>query len=194
MEWLNRIAYTIQMLRCYRAELMAIYNQRIPNLQINQLSPDKLKEQGVKILVLDFDGVLAAHGETKTADDLHDWLQQCVNTFGVAQIFVLSNKPLASRIRYFQTHYGDIRFIAGTRKKPYPDGLQEIITLTNQPAKALMLVDDRLLTGVLAACIIKVPVIYITKPYVNFLKRPIRELFFTSLRILERYLVQIKLS
>jgi len=182
------------MLRCYHTELKAIYGKRIPNLQISQLSPSQLKQQGVKILVLDFDGVLAAHGETKPADDLHDWLVQCVNTFGAAQIFVLSNKPLASRIRYFQTHYAGIRYIAGTRKKPYPDGLQEIITLTNQPAKALMLVDDRLLTGILAACIIKVPVIYITKPYVNFLKRPIQELFFTSLRILERYLVQMKLS
>jgi len=194
MEWLNRITYTSQMLRRYHTELTTIYSQRIHNLRISQLSPSTLKQQGVKILVLDFDGVLAAHGETKPAGDLHDWLQQCINTFGATQIFVLSNKPLASRIHYFQDHYAGIRYIAGIRKKPYPDGLQKIITLTNQPAKALMLVDDRLLTGILAACIMKVPAIYITKPYVNFLKRPVQELFFTSLRILERYLVQIKLS
>ena len=162
MELFNRVIYTLQMLRRYHYELTNIYNSRIHNLHIRQLSPTVLKQQGVKILVLDFDGVLAAHGESKPADDLHDWLKQCMNTFGANQIFVLSNKPLASRILYFQNHFTGIRYIVETRKKPYPDGLEKIISLTNQPAKSLMLVDDRLLTGALAACISEVPVIYIT--------------------------------
>jgi predicted HAD superfamily phosphohydrolase YqeG len=191
MELFNRITYTLHMLRRYHVELMTVYNSRIRNLRVSHLSPAVLKQQGVEVLVLDFDGVLAAQGESKPADDLHDWLKLCVNTFGATQIFVLSNNALASRIQYFQNHFAGIQYIVGSKKKPYPDGLQEIISLTNQPAKSLMLVDDRLLTGILAACISNVPVTYITKPYVNFSKRPVEELFFTSLRVLERYLVQI---
>lgn len=191
MEWFNRIVYTMRMLRSYPVELMTIYNSRIAHLCVSQLSPVALKQQGVKVLVLDFDGVLAAHGESKPADDLHDWLKHCIHTFGATQIFILSNNFLASRIQYFQNYFTGIRYIVNTKKKPYPDGLQEIISLTNQPASALMLVDDRLLTGILAACISHVPATYITKPYVNFSKRPVRELFFSSLRVLERYLVQM---
>jgi predicted HAD superfamily phosphohydrolase YqeG len=77
------------------------------------------------------------------------------------------------------------------KKKPYPDGLQKIMALTGQPANALMLVDDRLLTGGLAASIANVPVTYITRPYVSLSKRPVKEFFFMILRFLERNMIRV---
>jgi len=189
MELLKRILFTLQMLYRYRHALAEISQSTPHHRQLRQISPSTLKQQGVSVLVLDFDGVLAAHGETIPAKELQHWLLDAVKTFGSTQIFVLSNKPLPSRQAYFNHYFPGVQCISDVKKKPYPDGLQRIVALTGQPAEALMLADDRLLTGCLAACIANVPVTYITHPYVLMSKRPIQELFFMMLRFLERRLI-----
>ncbi|MCK5521674.1 MAG: HAD family hydrolase [Thiomargarita sp.] len=186
MELFKRILFTLRMLHRYRHALAKI-DSTTPR-QTYQISPTNLKHNGIKVLVLDFDGVLAAHGEALPNQELQPWLHDCVNTYGSTQVFVLSNKPLQSRINYFNQL--KIRCIAGVKKKPYPDGLQKIIALTGQSPETVMLVDDRLLTGCLAACIAGNSVTLITRPYVSLSKRPIQELFFMTLRFLERYIVQ----
>jgi len=191
MELFKRILFSGRMLHRYRHALAEIYKTSPRHCQLRQISPATLKQKGVAVLVLDFDGVLAAHGEAYPAEELHHWLLECVNTFGSKQVFVLSNKPLPSRLDYMDRHLKGVRCITDVKKKPYPDGLQKIIALSGQPKEALMLVDDRLLTGCLAACIANVPVTYITRPYVRLSKRPVQELFFMTLRFLERRLVQL---
>lgn len=175
----------------YRQALTQVYRTTPRQRQLCQLSPIELKQQGITVLVLDFDGVLAAHGESQPAQEIHPWLQACIQCFGANQVFVLSNKPLASRIAYFNCHYQGVRYITAVRKKPYPDGLKEIIALTGQSSHQVMLIDDRLLTGVLAACLANVSVAYITYPYVQLSKRPLPEMFFMVLRFLERYLLSL---
>ncbi|MEN8217349.1 MAG: hypothetical protein ABFS56_13470 [Pseudomonadota bacterium] len=191
MQLLKRIVFSLRMLHRYRHALAEIYHTSPRNCRLDQISPATLKLKGVAVLVLDFDGVLAAHGEPHPAEELHHWLHECINTFGPKQVFVLSNKPLASRIAYFKRHYPGVRCIADVKKKPYPDGLQKIIALSGQPAEAVMLVDDRLLTGGLAACIAKVSITYITRPIVLLSKRPLSELFFMMLRFWERRLISL---
>lgn len=191
MELLKRIHFSLRMLHRYRHALADIYHTSPRHQKLHQITPAAFKLKGVAVLVLDFDGVLAAHGELYPAEELHHWLHECVNIFGANQVFVLSNKPLPSRIVYFNRHYPGVRCITDVKKKPYPDGLQKIIALSGQPSEAVMLVDDRLLTGGLAACIAKVPVTYITRPYVLLSKRPIKEFFFMSLRFLERRLIEL---
>ena len=188
MKLLKRIYFSLRMLHRYRHALASIYHNT--PCQLHQISPVTLKQQGVVVLVLDFDGVLAADGALQPVDELHQWLHDSINTFGAKHVFVLSNKPLPSRINYFNQYYPGIRYITAVKKKPYPDGLQKIIALTGQPSESLMLVDDRLLTGALAACIANVPVTYITRPYICLSKRPLQELFFMSLRFFERRVVK----
>ena len=65
------------------------------------------------------------------------------------------------------------------------------MALSGQSSENLMLVDDRLLTGGLAACLANVPITYITRPYVHLSKRPLQELFFLMLRFLERRIVPL---
>jgi len=93
------------------------------------------------------------------------------------------------REQYFAQHYPGVRFIIAKRKKPYPDGINNIIALSKLQPKQIVMVDDRLLTGILAAITTGVLPCWITKPYQNFVARPIRELFFHGLRCLERWLV-----
>ncbi len=190
MEFLKRILFTLRMLHQNRHALAKIYKTNPRHRQLHQISPATFKLKGITVLVLDFDGVLAAHGEPFPVQELQAWLRECINTFGSTQVFVLSNKPLQSRITYFNHHYAGVRYIADVKKKPYPDGIQKIIALTGQPPSAVMLVDDRLFTGCLAACIAGIPVTYITRPYIRLSKRPIQELFFMTLRFLERHLIQ----
>ena len=186
MALFKRILFSLRMMRRYRHALANIVHHSPRNRQLCQIPPITFKEQGVAILVLDFDGVLAAHGEPYPAPELRPWLRDCIALFGPEQVFVLSNKPLSIRIEEFNRHYPGVRYIAEVKKKPYPDGLQKIMAITGQPPEALMLVDDRLLTGGLAACIANVPMTYITRPYVRLSKRPVQELFFMILRFLER--------
>ena len=171
--------------------LKTICNITPNNQQLIDISPKILQQQGIEILILDFDGVLASHGEIYPARELRNWLYLCVEIFGARNIFILSNKPLVKRIDYFKQHYPGIRYVKEVKKKPYPNGLQKIISLTKKSPKSLMLVDDRLLTGCLAASIANVPVTYISKPYVCISKQPISELFFISLRFLENRLIRL---
>jgi predicted HAD superfamily phosphohydrolase YqeG len=189
MSLLKRIIFTLQQLRLHHKALAKIERVTPHNTKLINFLPQILREKGVKVLVLDFDGVLSAHGELQPTKELHPWLHDAIKQFGSENIFVLSNKPMPSRIAYFKQHFPGVRYISAVKKKPYPDGLEKIITLTGQKPEALILVDDRLLTGGLAACIAKVPMIYINCPYINLLKRPIQELFFMSLRFLERLII-----
>jgi len=187
---IKRISYSLQMLYRYRRLVANVYLNSPKHYQISQLSPASLKQHGIKVLALDFDGVLSAHGAAQPLEALFAWLQECVEVFGVDRVFILSNKPMPVRIAFFAAHFQGLQMISGVRKKPYPDGLQRIAELTGEPANSIMLVDDRLLTGVLAACIAQTQVTYITYPYANFSRKPVQESFFWSLRFLERRLLQ----
>jgi len=191
MELLTRLLFSLRMLRHYCHALQKICRTTPSNQQLLDIPPIAFQQQGIDVLILDFDGVLASHGELYPTEELHGWLHDCVQVFGAEQIFILSNKPLVERIAYFHQHYPGVRYIKEVKKKPYPDGLQKIIALTQKQPESLMLVDDRLLTGSLAACIANISVTYITKPYVCISKRPVAEIFFMSLRLLERWLIRL---
>jgi uncharacterized protein len=179
---LTRLFYSLQQAAAHRRCLTAV--SRVKNLcEINLKS---LQNQGITIIVLDFDGVLAAHGEILPQKDAQQWLMECLKVFGKQQVFILSNNPFIERQRYFEEL--GVRFITGFKKKPYPDGLNFIISQSLENKEKIVLIDDRLLTGILATCLAGTQGILITQPYRNFSQRPIKEIFFNLLRFLEQYL------
>lgn len=187
MKILKRIIYSLKMGYLHRNALAQLY-LRTPSQQSTlDLVPQDLIKQGVKILVLDFDGVLASHGELLPAPEIAHWLQNCLQAFPAEQIFLLSNKPLPARVAYFE-RYG-IRCIAGVQKKPYPEGLLKIQQLAQCQASEILLVDDRLLTGGLAACIAQTQIYYVTRPLIAWGKRPFAESFFMLMRWAERRII-----
>lgn len=189
MQIIKRIFYSVYMGYRYRCALATLY-RNTPALQHTlDLVPQAVFTQGIKIVVLDFDGVLAAHGELVPAPEITAWLQQCLQVFQPAQIFLLSNKPLPARIAYFERE--GIRCIAGVQKKPYPDGLLTIQRLSQCVPSEILLVDDRLLTGGLATCIAQTQFFYVTRPLIAWRKRPIAESFFIFVRWLERRIIAI---
>ncbi len=175
----------------YRRTLSRLMRETPENTVVLSLDPETLKASGVATLALDFDGVLAHHGAPAPLPETIEWLKRCVSVFGGDKIFILSNKPTEGRRQWFSAHFPAVRFIAGVRKKPYPDGLKKTGELAGVPLSSILMVDDRLLTGCLAAINAGARPCYIRRPYVSFSHRPAAELFFKLLRRIERGFVKI---
>ncbi len=187
-EIVQRSVYTLQMMLRHWVCVRSVYHISPATHRITELDPLSLVDQGVQVLALDFDGVLASDGTPFPSPKVQQWLDHCVRQLGTERVFILSNKPRPERISWFKEQYPGLRFISGVRKKPYPDGLQAIQQCTQVPFQAILLVDDRLLTGVLAACIAQTQALHIRTPYVELSKHPVKESFFMLLRGIEKVL------
>jgi len=174
-----------------RKALMRIIDETLPHTSIYSLDLHRFKQEGVLALALDFDGVLAHHGADYPLPDAVLWLLKASEIFGEENIFILSNKPTDKRRAWFCDRFPQIRFISGVAKKPNPDGLKKIGELASVPPHSILMIDDRLLTGCLAALNAGSRPCWINKPFVSFSSRPFAELFFMMLRIAERFFVQI---
>ena len=149
---------------------------------VTELRVDFLRDQSIKFVALDFDGVLAAHGKPELNADVKIWLDGFAKEFGQENIFILSNKPTQVRLEYFEMNYPQIRFISKVAKKPYPDGLLRVVDTVGCKPTDVALVDDRLLTGCLACIVAGCYPILITKPFVDYDNYTTSEKFFSFLR------------
>lgn len=174
----------------HRRQLRELLESTPSNSSILGLDPEGLHSSGVAALALDFDGVLAHHAAPVPLPEAVAWMKRCETVFGDDRIFILSNKPTDERRKWFAEQFPAMRFISGVRKKPYPDGLNKTGELAGVPLSSIMMVDDRLLTGCLAALVAGARPCYILSPYACFTYRPFAELFFWSLRGMERLLVR----
>lgn len=188
---LARIRYALAACYTHRKQLLAfLADNRLQQTTVTKLSPDILAQLGIEVLVLDFDGVLASHAELHPRPEVLVWLENFVAEWQPRKIFILSNKPTKERQAYFSQHFPALKFIVAKRKKPYPDGLQEICQISGTSVQKIMVVDDRLATGIIAAIANGMHGCWITQPYVNVAARPIRETGFMFLRWLERNLIK----
>lgn len=175
----------------HRRELRSLLYNTSPKACILKLDLQALFSSGITVLALDFDGVLANHGAAAPLPETVEWLKQCEELFGGDKIYILSNKPTDGRRRWFAEHFPATRFISGVRKKPYPDGLYKTAELAGVRISSILMVDDRLLTGCLAALVAGARPCYVRRPYTSFSYRPFAELFFWKLRIMERMYVRL---
>jgi HAD superfamily phosphatase (TIGR01668 family) len=187
-----RTLYCLKQTWRFRIQLNRyITDHKLQLKDVRSITTTYLSAKNVKALVLDFDGVLAAHGEHTPRSENLTWLQEITRAYAPHKIFILSNKPNADRISYFQEYFPSITFVKAARKKPYPDGLQQIIALSGAPATQIMIVDDRLCTGILAALIVGCQGCWITRPYINLQHRFFAEIGFIFLRWLERVMIAL---
>ena len=175
----------------FRRQLGRLLRETPRDRSILVLDPASLRLEGISALALDFDGVLAHHGAPCPIPEAIEWLKRCEAVFGGERIFILSNKPTEGRRLWFSEHFSAFRFISGVRKKPYPDGLEKTAELAGVPLPSILMVDDRLLTGCLAALVAGARPCYIRSPYYSFRHRPLAELFFMTLRKIERVLLMV---
>jgi predicted HAD superfamily phosphohydrolase YqeG len=187
-----RIIYTLRACWKNKAQLKTYTLDSSRQLPcITDLTVDYLRERGIEALVLDFDGVLASHAEPMPRAEVLAWLAKIQQAYAPHKIYILSNKPTPQRHEYFANNFPGIIFIVAKRKKPYPDGLLEIVHSSRLLPTEVLLADDRLGTGILATIIVGTQACWITKPYTDFATRPIRETFFWFLRTIERLYCKI---
>ena len=188
---MGKFFFTLQQSYKQREKIYAIQNDNHRITTITRLNCDELKSKGINYIALDFDGVLAAHGQPLPNKHITKWLKTFSNKFGEKNIFILSNKPTSLRAKYFAENFPYITFVNNVKKKPYPDGLMWIQKKTNCVPQELALVDDRILTGCLACVLANSFPILITSPFTDFRKRPLQESFFGILRKIENYIFTI---
>lgn len=188
---INPILYGLKMGMARRRQLAEINRRFRDPLRTGAIVPEELVVRGTRVLALDFDGVLAPHGSDAPLPEVEEWLRRCAAVLSERKIFILSNRPDPVRADYFRREFPGIRFITGVRKKPYPDGLVRIMDLSGAGPDQIVLLDDRLLTGVLAACLAGTGVMYITAPYVSLAGSPVVEGFFMLLRWAERRFITL---
>ena len=191
MAFISRMIASLTLATLHRQELRKLLHSTPSDNCILTLNPGTLRQAGIGALALDFDGVLAPHGSPEPLPEAVQWLQRCEEVFPGNKIFILSNKPTDGRRLWFTRHFPAIRFISGVRKKPYPDGINRVAELANVPPSAILMVDDRLLTGCLAALIAGAPPCYIRSPYIALGNHTVAELFFWLLRAGERWFLRL---
>lgn len=189
MAFLDHIINGFTLGFCYRHSLAALMQSTAPDSSIATIDPKQLHTEGIRILSLDFDGVLSPHGASKPIPAAEEWLRHCATIFGEENLYIFSNKPTRERREWFSEKFPSLRFISGVRKKPFPDGLNKIGELSQAPLSSILMVDDRLLTGCLAAITAGARPCYIRKPFVSYSNNAIPEVFFQSIRVAERIFV-----
>jgi uncharacterized protein len=185
---IRRILYSCATAISFRKKLFVVaFSQRIGKLA--DMDPVVDFKECIKVLALDFDGVLAPHGYPEPSAAMKVWLDKADKSGRFSRIYVYSNKPSESRRRYFQENYPEFRFVSNVRKKPYPDGLHKIMEAEGVAPENVLMVDDRLLTGMLAAAIAGTSSLYIAKPLADFSYNPVKEAVFATLRFVERWVI-----
>jgi hypothetical protein len=162
-----------------------VRNDNLQVASIVDIQPQQLLEQGIQSLIVDFDGVLASHDKIEPTEEAKKWLRVCCKVFGPNRIFILSNKPTLARKHYFAEYFLGLNFVIAEHKKPFPYSILKIIQTTKLSPKEILVIDDRLLTGILAAIISKVRGCLITEPFVDYQHCPRWEKIYAFVRQLE---------
>lgn len=184
---IERMRYAIQHGLRYRKQLYQyLVDPTVSVHSVLALTPGYFQSKKIQYIALDFDGVLANHGETRPWQEAEDWLKKITQVIPESHFALLSNKPFSERLSYFQSHFPQMVIISGVAKKPYPEGLNKLVDYFHCEKNELVLVDDRLLTGMLAVCLAGTQGIYIREACKNIKKRPLAEVFFMLLRKVER--------
>lgn len=184
-----RIMYSFVQSWRYRKALAGYANAHsLQVASIVDLSPQALLANGIKGLIIDFDGVLASHAKEKPIIEAERWLQLCCEVFSQDRIFILSNNPTLARQQYFAQTFPSINFIIAKYKKPFPYSILQIAQNTELLPAELLVIDDRLGTGILAAMISKAGGCLITKPYIDYMAYPVQEKFEVYIRSFEQWL------
>ena len=187
---ISRYCYTYRQAKKHVQALKEILKHGPKQDTILTLDSHFLVTHQISHLILDFDGVLGPHGSTSPLPRVIEWLQELTASWA-GQIYILTNKPLSVRAAYFEMKFPAVHFVKSPRKKPYPDGIKLVLEHAKVDSQHVAMVDDRLLTGILAAVAAGVTPVWITKPFMSW-RHFFVEGFFWCLRKIERLWVKCK--
>jgi len=190
---LAKTCYALVQLCEYRKILIRFFRDQAYHCpKLLSLDLPSVQKQGIRALVVDFDGVLSAHDGPTPLREVLPWLADAVALFG-DKVFIFSNTPTQARVDYFKQHYPKITFLRPARSKPYPDGMKQVLAQTQLKPDEILMLDDRLLTGILMAIITGTQAKLITQPYIDWRAHFFKETFFYLLRRVEKGLLKMVL-
>lgn len=115
--------------------------------RFEDVTPELLKKENVKLLLCDLDNTLRLHSEKEPADELQDWVEDCKKAD--VKIVIISNNGRKKMMRKFCKPIGvDCVWWA---KKPLSKKLTEAMETYKVPRENTVMLGDKWSTDVLAA-------------------------------------------
>ncbi|MBQ8797403.1 MAG: YqeG family HAD IIIA-type phosphatase [Oscillospiraceae bacterium] len=124
---------------------------------ITDLTPELLKQKGIRLLMLDFDNTIVPYTTNVPTDAMSRWLQRML--LSNIQLCVVSNSK-RDRVPKFCKEYG-IDCITHARK-PFSDGIRRCLAKYGIPADQAALAGDQIYTDTLGANCAGVKAILVT--------------------------------
>ena len=134
---------------------------------ITHITPEFLRQQGIRALLLDVDNTLTAHGSQQLSQPVADWLEQ-MKAQGVRMVIVSNN--LRRRVEPFARQLGLEYISMGC--KPLPGGLARARHLLGVSRGQVALVGDQLFTDRLAGWLYGIRVL-VVQPMTRDIKKGI---------------------
>ncbi len=122
----------------------------------SDITPQKLKELGIRGLILDLDNTLTTHDNPVPADGILEWLD-CMKKNNIRLMIVSNNHP--PRVKPFADMLG-LDFVSEGRK-PLTKGFREASQKMNLPKEQLAAVGDQIYTDVLGANLYGIKMLYV---------------------------------
>ena len=120
--------------------------------RFEDVSPELLKKEGVKLLLCDLDNTLRLHSEKEPADELADWIEDCRKA-GI-KIVIISNNGRKKMMQKFCEPIGvDCVWWA---KKPLSTKLTETMEKYKVKPEQTAMLGDKITTDVWAAKFAKI--------------------------------------
>ena len=113
---------------------------------ITDITPEFLKSQGVRLLMMDFDNTIVPYTTNQPTREVKRWLQEMKRS-GI-QLCIVSNSK-RNRVKVFCKRYG-LDCITHS-KKPFPKGIRQCLSRYQIPAADCALVGDQIFTDTLGA-------------------------------------------
>ena len=114
---------------------------------LTELTPEFLRENGIKLLMLDFDNTIVPYTTTVPTEEMENWLMK-MNSLEDIQLCIVSNSH-NDRVPKF-CRERNIAVITHA-KKPFPKVINECLAKYGVPAKEAALVGDQIYTDTLGA-------------------------------------------
>ena len=115
--------------------------------RFEDVTPDLLKKQGVKLLLCDLDNTLRLHSEKEPADELQEWVEDCKKA-GVKIVIISNNGRKKMMQKFCEPIQVDCVWWA---KKPMSTKLTEAMQRYGFKKRETVMLGDKWSTDVLAA-------------------------------------------
>ena len=114
--------------------------------KLTDLTPEFLKQQGIDLLMLDFDNTIVPYTTSQATEEMDAWIKNILVS-GLT-VCVVSNSH-KDRVKIFCGHYG--MDCITHAKKPFSKGIQECLRKYQIPASRAVLVGDQIFTDTFGA-------------------------------------------